>query len=68
MDYDDERIKVGAWFRFLTVSDADSVAAEALEAHHLKYTKENVISFNQTDLAILPSSPRDSAFELTDAI
>lgn len=65
VDYDDERIKVGAWFRFLTVSDPDSVAAEALEAHHLKYQRK-AVSFNQTDLVNTAIITQDSAFELTD--
>jgi len=65
VDYDDERIKVGAWFRFLTVSDPDSVAAEALEANHLGYQRKEV-SFNQTDLVNTAIVTHDSAFELTD--
>ena len=68
VDYDDERIKVGAWYRVLKVDRSDSVATEALEAQHLNYNKRELIKFNRIDLANAAIITEESVFELTDYV
>jgi len=64
VEYDDERIGVGAWFRCFNATNPDALAAEALGALNQKYGQE-VIGTGQTDLTNAVIITRLSSFQLT---
>ena len=65
VEYDDERIGVGAWFRCFNVSNPDALAAEALGALNQKYERKG-IGTGQTDLTNAVIITRLASFQLTE--
>ncbi len=63
VDYDDERIGVGAWSRCFNVTNPDVLAAEALGALNQKYERE-VIGTGKIDLTNSAIITRLSRFQL----
>lgn len=64
VEYDDERIGVGSWFRCFNATNPDALAAEALEALNQKYQRR-VIGTSQTDLTNTAIITKLSCFQLT---
>ena len=67
VEYDDERIGVGAWFRCFNATNPDALAAEALGALNQKYERE-VIGTSEIDLKNSAIMTRLSRFQLTGEI
>jgi hypothetical protein len=44
VDYDDPEIRVGAWFRYLSIDDSDSIAQKTLDELRLGYEKKNGVN------------------------
>ena len=67
VEYDDQRIGVGAWFRLFNADDPDSLATEALETLNRKYERKS-ISPPQTELTNAAIITKRSGFEFTGEI
>jgi hypothetical protein len=49
INYDAPEIKVGSWFRFLSIADYDSVAEQTLGELHLKYERDENVENESID-------------------
>ena len=67
VEYEDDRIGVGAWFRFFNAKDPDSLAAEALESLNRKYERK-AISPPRTELVNAAIITNRSGFQFTGEI
>ena len=68
LDYDDEKIKVGSWFRLFVVDRADGAAEDLLRTSTLTYSKRKVkiegISYNPQTVVMTGDG---TVFSLSDA-
>ena len=64
VEYDDERITVGAWSRCFNATNADALAAEALEALNQKFERKE-IGTSQTDLLKVAILTKLYSFQIT---